>query len=86
MERLPASRGVTGCPYRSMHALDELEDRRRSVLPGADRRPGEVDLAQDEGDNWKLGYVQTPDKDWTVDATLRRLSAVGAPVTRRRRG
>jgi hypothetical protein len=26
----------------------------------------EVDLAQDEQDNWKLGYVQTPDEDWTV--------------------
>jgi hypothetical protein len=23
----------------------------------------EVDLAQDEQDNWKLGYVQTPDED-----------------------
>ena len=26
----------------------------------------EVDLAQDEHDNWKLGYVQTPDENWTV--------------------
>jgi hypothetical protein len=26
----------------------------------------EVDLAQDEHDNWKLGYVQTPDESWTV--------------------
>jgi hypothetical protein len=26
----------------------------------------EVDLAQDEHDNWKLGHVQTPDENWTV--------------------
>ena len=61
---------VTTWPYRSMQVLDRLEDDDgvyylRLLIEGLEDDT-EVDLAQDEHDNWKLGYVQTPDENWTV--------------------